>query len=713
MAIGTSADIGIRVFLDDAASAGLNAINASLAVMAGFGAAFGIFGGVLVTSIKDAADFQTILIQMGRAGNLTQEQMAGLGQTLMDVGGHSIFSIEELGQAFVVLLQRGVSAADIMHGVGQQAVYLAEATGMQAVPAAQLLASVLVAFNIPATQAAQTVDLLQFLIEHGIGPSDSLASSLARMGAVASVLHLNLADIIPAFDLLSRATGSYSMATTSLYYYLNQVKFGTKTYRDEIQHLGLSFYDAQGNFIGLNQSLQLLYEKLKDKSPKEAAAILGSLFNIRSGQGIGILMQDMKQVYDLTHKLAQSHDNMGVALQRAKQAEDSAAGAWKGFSTNIKDVLTLMGGPFLTIIQPLLLHLRDLSTRLRQFMADNPQIASTFFGVATALSAIGLIVAVALSPIGAFVGIILAVIAGVALLAAGITFLVSKWQQIVAWLHPVIVMFQALFKAMNFGEGLKELKSAWDQLVQAITPILPLLKAIVLGLGLLVGGLILGVAVALIVLARAVMFVIEFLVLLIATILKDLTAAWMWLYNGARSALLGIESLFQNLPGKVGNALNQIAHFFMNLINSAGDWGANLINMFIAGIMRAVGGLFSAIGNIANKVKGFLGFHSPPKEGPLADSDSYMPNMVAMFSQGIKQSVPMLHNALTSAASSMSSVPQVSRMAQPTGTGVYPGSTGAYLQPITLMVDGKVLSQVVFNNLTGQLQLNGAGRAFR
>jgi TP901 family phage tail tape measure protein len=417
-------------------------------LIAGMGVSFGLFSGATIYAIQNAAAFQTILIQMGRAGNLTQAQMQALGQTLMDVGGHSIFSIEELGQAFVTLLQRGVSANDIIHGVGQQATYLAEATGMQAVPAAQLLASTLVAFNIPASQAAKTVDLLQFAIEHGIGPADELQSALAKLGSISGILGISFDQIIPSLDLITRATGSYSLAATSLYYYLNQVKFGTATYRKEIESLGISFYDAQGQFIGLNNSLELLFSTLKDKSPKDQAAILGSLFNIRSSQGIGILMHDFPMLLGLTNQLAQSHDNLGVAMKRAQQAEDSAAGAWSGLRTNLQDVFTLMGGPFLAVIQPMLLHLRDLAAQLREFMSANPKVGATFLALGTAISGIALVVGIALSPIGAFVGIILAVVAGVVLLAAGLTWLVFHFQQIIAWAHPVIEVVQTWVQAL-------------------------------------------------------------------------------------------------------------------------------------------------------------------------------------------------------------------------------------------------------------------------
>src|SRR5260370_22990101 len=93
-------------------------------IIAGFGLAFLLFAGAIVYATVQAAKFQTILIQMQRAGNLTQAQMDGLGRTIIAISGNSIFGLEQLGAAFVVLLQRGVSAAAIMHGAGQAAVYL-------------------------------------------------------------------------------------------------------------------------------------------------------------------------------------------------------------------------------------------------------------------------------------------------------------------------------------------------------------------------------------------------------------------------------------------------------------------------------------------------------------------------------------------------------------------------------------------------------------
>lgn len=461
MATDTSANIGIRVFLDDAASRGLYAVNtqlgqagtlarraglgfgemstamAGLAVVSGLVASFAFFAGVVALSVKNAADFEQLEIRIQRATNATTTEMQLMGNTLMDVGSKSIFSLEEVAQGFVLLGQRGISAKDIINGVGQAGVYLAESIGATPVQAMGLLASTMASFGIDASHASQVVDLLQFAFEHGVPSVTQLTTGLAKIGSVASLLHVPLDQVIPALDILGRAMGSGSTAATALYYFMSQVSSGTKTFKAEIEKLGLSFYDIHGQFIGLNQSLDLLYTKLKDKTPKEQADILHALFNIKAGTGIGILMEDLSKLHDLANNLAKSHDNLGVAIERAKKQEDSAAGAWKGVTTNMQDVLTLMGGPFLTIMEPVLLKIRDMVSGWRNFAQQNPQTMAAFVALGAAVAAFGLILAIAMSPLAPFIGIMLGVMAAVAGVTAGILWLRANWIAVMAVMAQV------------------------------------------------------------------------------------------------------------------------------------------------------------------------------------------------------------------------------------------------------------------------------------
>lgn len=122
------------------------------------------------------------------------------------------------------------------------------------------------------------------------------------------------------------------------------------------------------------------------------------------------------------------------------------------------------------------------------------------------------------------------------------------------------------------------------------------------------------------------------------------------LTSGASNAVKGILSEF----GRLGT-------FFENLGKNALQWGENIIGMFIKGVKGAIGGVGKVVGNIAGTIKSLLGFHSPTEQGPASDSDTWMPNMMNMFSDGITKQLPTFKATLTGVASS------IQQMVAPTG----------------------------------------------
>ena len=97
----------------------------------------------------------------------------------------------------------------------------------------------------------------------------------------------------------------------------------------------------------------------------------------------------------------------------------------------------------------------------------------------------------------------------------------------------------------------------------------------------------------------------------------------------------------------VSELLGTLAQIPKKLIEMALGWGKDLISNFTKGITDTVGKVKDAVGGVANKIKGFLGF-SEPEEGPLSDFHTYAPDMIELFSEGLKQSKAKLSGTLTS-----------------------------------------------------------------
>ena len=96
---------------------------------------------------------------------------------------------------------------------------------------------------------------------------------------------------------------------------------------------------------------------------------------------------------------------------------------------------------------------------------------------------------------------------------------------------------------------------------------------------------------------------------------------------------------------KVTEMIDWIIEKFKDLANlpkKMMEWGKNAISGFGEGIKSKIGDLGEACKNAGNKIKNFFGFESPPKEGPLSKADQWMPNMMAMFGDGIYNNVDLV-----------------------------------------------------------------------
>lgn len=72
------------------------------------------------------------------------------------------------------------------------------------------------------------------------------------------------------------------------------------------------------------------------------------------------------------------------------------------------------------------------------------------------------------------------------------------------------------------------------------------------------------------------------------------------------------------------------------LKEDAGTWASNMMDTFVQGIENKRDAVKNAVAKVTNRIKDYLGFASPTKEGPLSDSDKWMPSFMQMLSDGIK-----------------------------------------------------------------------------
>ena len=98
--------------------------------------------------------------------------------------------------------------------------------------------------------------------------------------------------------------------------------------------------------------------------------------------------------------------------------------------------------------------------------------------------------------------------------------------------------------------------------------------------------------------------------------------------------------------------VDKVKSGFSDKVKEAKNWGKDMIQNFIDGIMAKFEALKSSVKRCAQAVKDFLGF-SEPDEGPLSDFHTYAPDMMTLYAKGIDDNIGKVEDSVTDVAKSI------------------------------------------------------------
>lgn len=175
----------------------------------------------------------------------------------------------------------------------------------------------------------------------------------------------------------------------------------------------------------------------------------------------------------------------------------------------------------------------------------------------------------------------------------------------------------------------------------------------------------------------------------------------------------GISSMKNALVNAVMEPFRIVDNKIKGIIGNARDWGRNLIGNFIDGIKAMIGKVKEAATNVANAVKDRLGFSSPTKEGPGADADKWMPNMMEMFAAGIEDNIAQVSSAINMTAGSIQQgvQPNTDDMATSIGNAVSQSMQGIDIgggdMTLIIKIGEDTITDKVVSNINRKNRISG------
>lgn len=300
-------------------------------------------------AIKMAGNFEQSLNILQSVSGATADQMAALRKQAVDLGNDiTLPGISSTGAAAAMteLAKAGLSVNDVMaasHGV----LALATAGQIDVSSAAMTTARALNAFGLSGDQANKISDLLAASANASTASVSDMALGLQMAGAQSHQMKVSLQDTVTALALFSNAGINGSDAGTSLKQMFIQLATPTEQATTLMNQLGLKFFDAKGNFIGLSASAGMMQDKLKGLTVEQKNYTLATIFGSDATRVASIL----------TDSGAAGFDKMSVAVNKQGAAADLAAAQNSGFNgalDNLKSTIetsaTNLGSKLLPVL---------------------------------------------------------------------------------------------------------------------------------------------------------------------------------------------------------------------------------------------------------------------------------------------------------------------------------------------------------------------------
>lgn len=179
------------------------------------------------------------------------------------------------------------------------------------------------------------------------------------------------------------------------------------------------------------------------------------------------------------------------------------------------------------------------------------------------------------------------------------------------------------------------------------------------------------------------------------------SAVWNWLSSALTNAWNFAGQLAQAGANAASGLVNNIIGTISGLPGQLYNWGVDMISGIANGIRSAIHKVTSAVSDVAGKIKSFLHF-SRPDEGPLAEYESWMPDMVEGLSESLRKASPELINQTEALANGMSDAFNVNGGISTSG-GNYRNMVDAFkdaLSQVKIVMDDEEMGHFVDKTVT-------------
>lgn len=365
---------------DKSASAAISKVSTGIL---GIGAASGAALGLAVAKFSEF-DQQMSLVQDGTRASA--QVMGDLRDAALDAGARTAFSATEAAAAVDALARAGVSTSDILSGALDGALDLAAAGSLDVAKAAEIASVAMVQFKLAGQDVPHIADLLAAGAGKAMGTVEDLAMALDQSGLVASQAGLSIEETTGTLAAFASAGLAGSDGGTSFKTMLQRLTPVSANARAKMEELGISAFDASGEFVGITNYAGQLRGALSRLTPEARQSAMGIMFGSDAVRAAAVLYEQGAE--GIENWIDETND-AGYAAESAAIKMDNLAGDVEQLGGAVETSLIKAGSGANDVLR----QLTQTATDLVSGFAGLPDpVQQTAFGIMAVTTGAGLLV---------------------------------------------------------------------------------------------------------------------------------------------------------------------------------------------------------------------------------------------------------------------------------------------------------------------------------
>lgn len=321
----TGASREAAAYRQSLSSVGDTAGKIGLAAVAGLGA-------IIVTTAR----FDKAMSAVQAATHESASAMEDLREAAIDAGAKTAFSASEAAQGIEELAKAGVSTEAILNGGLNGALDLAAAGALGVGDAAEIAATAMTQFKLDGSEVPHVADLLAAGAGKAQGSVEDMGAALKQSGLVAAQTGLTIEETTGTLAAFASAGLIGSDSGTSFKTMLQSLTPTGAKAAAEMERLGISAYDTQGNFVGMTTFADSLKNGLKDLSVEQQNAAMKTIFGSDAVRAAAVVFQ---QGGDGIQSWIDKVNDSGYASITAATRLDNFSGDLEAFKGSLETAL--------------------------------------------------------------------------------------------------------------------------------------------------------------------------------------------------------------------------------------------------------------------------------------------------------------------------------------------------------------------------------------